>query len=605
MEGLHGITGTIRLMRLLVVVGMLALVAHAGDDWLVPGGNAARNGRMADLPDTLPATPFWRHKLLERDSRWIWLYGKWAILLHDRGRAPEPARMLDPHLRQPYPTLRPTVRDGLVYYMDGLELLVRRAGSGTIAGFASRARLHPRDGTYPVEYARPGRNGISEPASEDLWRFAWYGGGAAVSSSERTVCIGMGGLSVYCRGTGKLHWAWSQGGTANAVRRDKARRTAWRKDFSAHRFARFLGCGVIDRGRLYTLAVDRQIELWCFELESGECRWRAAVQADRTFQGALGAAIAVADGVAYVCTHRGTVAAFKQGKRIWSHQYASGAPGFAYNDPIVAGDLLIIAPRDASHVTALDRATGKPAWMWKPPETRGSIAYVAGLTDEAVVLAGREVVAISLKSGKALWKPVSLQGWPYGRGFVGAKYVFLPTWGKKATIERLDIKTGARGKTIRFDVPRLGNLLWLDGRLFAAGEDELMCFTTLQREAARPVSALDRALVAALHEGGAEAVKRFAPLLRAKPRSPYCEVKWFAMHHILRLARAEKNPKLLSSAGLFATEPETKAQVAVVAAQIETGEARERALRQLETARVDVVYKGRVTRSDEVARALR
>ena len=67
----------------------------------------------------------------------------------------------------------------------------------------------------------------------------------------------------------------------------------------------------------------------------------------------------------------------------------------------------------------------------------------------------------------------------------------------------------------------------------------------------------------------------------------------------------EKNPKLLSSAGLFATEPETKAQVAIVAAQIETGQARERALQYLEAARVEVVYDGRVQRSDKVAGILR
>ena len=272
------------------------------------------------------------------------------------------------------------------------------------------------------------------------------------------------------------------------------------------------------------------------EVVTVERRWRADVQVAPKYRGALGAAVAVADGVAYVCTHHGTVAAFKASERLWAHRYASGAPGFAYNDPVVVGDRLIVAPSDATHVTALDVATGKPVWTWKPPPLKGSVAYIAGVTDDAVVLAGREVVAIGLQTGKPLWKPVALRGMVYGRGFVGEKWVHLSTRRETAAIERIDVATGARGSTLRFDVKRLGNLLSLDGRLFAAGEDELMCFTTLERESARPASAVDRAFVAA---------------------------------------------------------------------QIETGDRRERALRHLEAARVNVVYKERVERSDKVARALR
>ena len=590
-------------MRLLVVAA-LALAAHAGDDWLVPGGNPARNRRSADLPESFPAVPFWRHKLAERDPRWSFGRREWIAVAHDREAGPGPARKLDADLQLPYPTLRPLVRAGQVIYMDGIEIVVRNIGSGSLRPFRARYDpVHEFGALYPLKRVRPGsKTGATGAGTEDLYRFAFYGNGTAASSAERTVCVEDGRLFAYERRTGKTLWGWQS--DMQSIVLDRSRRIAWVTDFRAHADAKFLGAGVIDGGRLYTLALDKQLELWCLDVDTGECRWRADVQARPNIVGAVGAAVAVADGVVYVCTHVGTVAAFKDGERLWSAQYGTGSPGFAYNDPVVAGDLLLVAPRNATHLTAYERATGKPAWTWKPPELKGSIAYIAGVTDEAVVMAGRDVVALRLDSGEPLWKPVPVEGESYGRGFVGQTHVFLPTKGERATIERFEIRTGARGPALTFQVEQLGNLLVVDGRLLVAGEDELLCFTTLQREQARPASLLDRALVAALHEDGAAAAKQFAALLQAE-EDPYRRLAGLALRHLLRLARAEKNAKLLAVARKLAPNATLKAQVEVVAAQIETGAARERALSHLATARLDVIFDDKIVRSDAVARALR
>ena len=596
---------TIFWMRVLLIVSVFALVAHAGNEWLIPGGNVARNRRMADLPDALPAAPFWRHKLFERDPQWVLFRGRWDRLLHDRERAPDPRGYLDAELQVPYPALRPTVRDGTIFYMDGIELVTRRAGSGTLGNYYPRTRPHIGSAPYPVRFVRPSRSHDPERPDEDRYRFAWYGNGTAVHAPDATMCIQRGAVHAFRRGSGLLQWAWDIDGAPRTVYTNKERRKEWRDDWLQHRKARFLGCGVVAGGCLYSVVADSQIELWCLDLATGECRWRVPVQAELTVRGAVGAAVAFADGVAYVCTHGGTVAAIKDGKRIWSQSYQMGGPGFAYNDPIVVGDRLIVAPSDGSQVTAFDRATGQPRWRWKPPQNKGDIAYIAGATSRVLLMAGRHVVAIDMKSGETLWGPMPLRGAAYGRGFVGQTCVYVPTRGANATIERFAIESGARGATLRFDVMRLGNLLWLDDRLFVAAENEVMCFSTLEREVARPSSALDRALVAALHESGEAAMKRFSAAMRASPRGSRMEVRWLALHHGLRLARAEKNPSLLKIVAAWATEPETRAQVALVTAELSTAEARERALKHLETAAVEVVYKGRVVRSDKVARILR
>ena len=213
-----------------------------------------------------------------------------------------------------------------------------------------------------------------------------------------------------------------------------------------------------------------------------------------------GASVAVAGGVVYVVTHAGIVAAvdaMPPGRVRWIRRYRRNyrrpkgrrergriEPGFAYNDPLVAGGRVIVMATDAAEVVALDAETGRIAWT-RSRQAPGNLAHIVGAANGVLVLAGEQVVALDLARGERVWGPERLKGWPRGRGFVGARFAYLPTRhenARRSLVERFDLATGTRAPPLQFDVPQLGNLVVSDGRLVAANDEEVMCFTTQAAE---------------------------------------------------------------------------------------------------------------------------
>jgi outer membrane protein assembly factor BamB/tetratricopeptide (TPR) repeat protein len=512
---------------LLKVRGGAGLTAEA--DWPLPGGNATRARVAPDLPADLPRTPLWSFRLRERDARLGAPYGIWLVQSHDREPAvtPSPSPTNQQYLR-PYPTVRPVVHDGLVFYKDYVETVARRIGSGTMAFFHTRydpaeALADPRY-LYPLNKVRPGSQGNPADAQkiERVYRHFDYGGNTVVIGDRQVIVVeqrskpnglltdapltGRPNLLVaYARSSGKTTWAWHMDWCAMAVRRDAAAYEAWQRDFQNHSTPVFQGPGVIAGGILYTIAHEKEelagVSLWAINVRDGRVRFRTPLHYTDEMRKWVprGASVAVAGGVVYVVTHAGVVAAvdaLPPGRVRWIRRYrrnylsrrgrkrGSIQQGFAYNDPLVSGGKVIVMAADAEEVVALDAETGRIAWTHSK-QALGNLAHIVGVADGVLVIAGDQVLALDLARGEKVWGPERLFGWPHGRGLVGARFAYLPTHHKntrRSYVERFDLINGSPAPKLEFDVPQLGNLVISNGRLVAANGEEVMCFTTQAAE---------------------------------------------------------------------------------------------------------------------------
>ncbi|MHC4223195.1 MAG: outer membrane protein assembly factor BamB family protein, partial [Planctomycetota bacterium] len=323
-------------------------------DWPVPGGDASRSRVADELPEHLPAYPFWQYPLGARSPRLHSPHSRWRVQRHDREKGPNPAREGLGTMCTSCPTVRPVLYDGLVLYKDGIELVARRVGSGHFTPLRSRYD-HQRDDQskslfddpgffFPVERVRPGttRRGNLAQRFEDIYRYLDYGGGCVVASGDRLISVenqtaldyllpksenteppGKGNtLAVYDRVGGKLIWGWEGKGqlAAESLTRDPAALERWHADHQEHPRPSFLGPGVVSGGTLYTIAYKSShdsednppgVFLWAFDLRDGRVRFRTQIHYPDTIPRRLprGAALAMAGGAAYLVTQSGVVAA--------------------------------------------------------------------------------------------------------------------------------------------------------------------------------------------------------------------------------------------------------------------------------------------------------
>jgi outer membrane protein assembly factor BamB len=563
-----------------------------------------------DLSEDPPRKPLWRHSLAERDHRYRALGGKWWIAFRDREPARAPARTMSFEMHLRYPANRPRVEDGLVLYKDGRELVVRRLGSGTFESCVPRYAT-PGRGLFPVSKVRPGRDGLHE----DIYRYRDYGGGTVTLGGGRIVVLegqsvphpprwpyhaGPNLLTVYDLRTKKTVWAWERDLCSSRVRAHA--REAWEADHDAHGFVRFLESGVVRDGTLHTLAVDAgAISLWSIELETGIVRSRTFIQnVPRKYSDSApaGASLACDAERVYVATHLGQVVAVdpaRPKKPLWRFGYEGEDYGFSLNRPLLVGERLIVAARDADLVRAFDRKSGRLLWTFKPNSTQWA-AHVVGAAEGVLVVAGRVVYGVDLETGEVAWGPKGLDGSPFGRGFVGERYAHVPLTleGGRSRIERFDLTNGKRPAHLDFEVGRLGNLSFADGRLVVANDEEVMCFSTVERALEGPP--LERALVLALHGAPDEAADAFDRAVKEEDD----HARDLALHHLLRLALRNERAELADRAERFANSPVERAQVELVRARLggDVG-----ALAQHGS--TEVVLRGEVVTAAEAARTLR
>jgi len=482
-----------------------------------------------DLPEDLPREPFWSFGLAERDARLTAAFGAWLVLAHDR----EPSVALEPPDKTEigaYPTVRPVVSEGAVLYRDYVETVARGLGSGAMSSF--HTRYNPADvlddpqHLYPVNRVRPGTGGRPSDAAkrQRIYSYFDYGGNSLAAGEGLVAVVEQRSfptelltiqpisprpnlLVAYSRASGKTIWAWHMDWCSRSVRQDEDVYAAWQRDHAQHPTPTFHGPGVVADGLLYTVAQEgKEISLWALNVRDGRVLFRTLLHfADET-PGRLprGASIAAGDGAVFVVTQVGVVAAVDAqppGRLRWLRRYQRETrvrdragkktttiqQTFAYQDPLVTDGKLIVAATDAQELLALGTRTGRTVWA-HPRASLGRVYHVAGLSAGRLVLAGRDVLALDVRTGDKVWGPAPLADEPYGRGLVGSRYVHVPTRMQahpRSFIERFELASGKRAAALVFDVGRLGNLLSVEGRLIAANHDSVMCFSTYAAELAR------------------------------------------------------------------------------------------------------------------------
>jgi outer membrane protein assembly factor BamB len=120
------------------------------------------------------------------------------------------------------------------------------------------------------------------------------------------------------------------------------------------------GSPVVDSGTLYYADLDGKI--YSLDLVSGSQNWDV-VQPD----GPVVASPLVVGDQIYVATEAGTLVALdREGKTAWEKTVG----GKIYTNPVLSGDLILVAPYQADFVLAAYDAQGKQAWMFTPVTTK-------------------------------------------------------------------------------------------------------------------------------------------------------------------------------------------------------------------------------------------
>ncbi len=230
------------------------------------------------------------------------------------------------------------------------------------------------------------------------------------------------------------------------------------------------------------------------DLRSGRLRWRRPLGFGQQELNLFGhplkelaaTPITVSDGVAYVATGLGFVAAvdIRSGVPRWlaSYQilpvhpvdlwYATPlrTPHVATSPPVVQGDVLVIAPPDGRHVHAFDRRTGRLLWR-EPYVTDGifldAVGHFLGVVHDGrrdvVVLTDHQLRARDLQTGKQAWfariEPRDAR--ILGRGVIAGTEILLPT-GQGLQRFALDREGAFKGST---PWPALGDAIAEPGNL--------------------------------------------------------------------------------------------------------------------------------------------
>ncbi len=253
-----------------------------------------------------------------------------------------------------------------------------------------------------------------------------------------------------------------------------------------------------------------------FDLSTGRLLWRARLgygsRETNLFGNPLrelaGSAIAVADGHAFVTTGLGLVASIDllAGRARWVASYVTmpiepviawyeaplRRPQLGPTRTIVAGDLVVVAPSDADHVSAYRRSSGHLVWrhMLRQRLTRRTVAHLIGVVGEGaeacVIVSQGGVTALELATGELRWygRPDPDPGDTIGEGAIVGDEVLLPT---AAGLQRFSIsREGSyRGREPWPRGVEPGNLVVGDDVLLIAGRESVVGLYDWDRIAAQ------------------------------------------------------------------------------------------------------------------------
>ncbi|MGQ0613435.1 MAG: outer membrane protein assembly factor BamB family protein [Planctomycetaceae bacterium] len=468
----------------------------SGDSWPMLGGNAARN-RVSGEPAQAPAAYVLPTGLRERNHDHPPLPGnQWSSL---RGRGNNAGEGFD-RAWDLYAPLHPVVARGHLVYHDGRDLFAYN--------LYTRALRWTRESDGRIEpEGRTNVSGLFTPVVADGVVYAALESYVPYERQELqgtpiTYFLPTRRLCALRLETGELLWQHDEetlrrvsGGDllerlsitgAPLVRGDRIYAGACYREGTIHNFLVAVDRHTGDLAFATRISQGQQ-ELNLFGRQLHEC---------------VPTPVAEAGGVLYYGTNLGVVAAVDAllGTPLWATVYPIEPlpstflwfeaprrwPRFDNGPPIVAGDLLLIAPTDGVFLLALDRATGEIAWkLHYDTQPLGiSIRTLQGADEERAYLSGDAVAAVWLRddpakgrrAASAAWKTPLLGDYEVaaGRGVLAEESLWLPTHSR---IVRLDRLTGERRDEVHFpeEAPsQPGNLVWAEGALLAAGREAIL-----------------------------------------------------------------------------------------------------------------------------------
>lgn len=244
------------------------------------------------------------------------------------------------------------------------------------------------------------------------------------------------------------------------------------------------------------------------DANNGQLRWRCAVGTGmsgirvRDNKGAMifrssfhSGPPAFQDGIVYTQTGLSSVAAIHAftGEIVWMSAYpslriANAGEGNSHiggflprmlkllsrgpSSPVISGNTLVIAPKDATGLLAFDRKSGALRWSQPMCDAR----FIAGVCDGRVIAADTTVQALNLETGLPEWTflPPGNRYELYGHPALAGSTLYIPTSdalhlldaksGKLIQAQNWDQKSGALSNLL----PLPGMLIGLNGRVFGA-----------------------------------------------------------------------------------------------------------------------------------------
>jgi outer membrane protein assembly factor BamB len=252
---------------------------------------------------------------------------------------------------------------------------------------------------------------------------------------------------------------------------------------------KFISVPTVHNGRVYSLLTfHNAYHLVCLAADTGKAIWRVAISETPAMgsnyqqynQHLLerGSPVAIAEGMAFVATNAGVVAAFEaeSGAAVWAYQYDSyinattgGRYGSVINLPnqpsvnplIVTRGKVVALPNDSKGLMVLSTMNGKP--IVASIDRRGN-SDLSAIDADRVLLSGPGMTVLSTVTGKELHRTAGMG--IVGRPAVSAGNVLASGQGQ---LLRLNLKNYSLSKRVFTNSDcLLGNLVCVDGKLIAA-----------------------------------------------------------------------------------------------------------------------------------------
>ena len=147
--------------------------------------------------------------------------------------------------------------------------------------------------------------------------------------------------------------------------------------------------------------------------------------------------------------------------------------------PLIAGETVIVAPKDGPGILAFDRQSGRIKWRDEIVNAR----FIAGACDENVLICEDNLMALNVETGALAWESQLNGQGVYSQPALSGGVVYVPT---DKDLQRIDAHSGALLGATAWDerLGPLGNLLVIAKGVIGIGEN---CIAGLGPKGTQPV----------------------------------------------------------------------------------------------------------------------